>query len=217
MQTCPSCKSGRLQAVDLEPGLKARHCPHCLGHWLPFADYLPWVESGARIAEPVEAPVEASALFGELPGEAPVAAMGHVNGTTTALHGPSVGAKAKVKLCPECGRFLRRYHLGMGIEFEIDRCGGCAGMWCDAGKWPRLRAAGAHGRLHLLVSDSWQAKLKDEQLRKRQEDRVRAILGEADFERAREFKAWVDAHPHRATLRALLAEDFDERRPPSAR
>lgn len=223
MQTCPSCKSGRLHPVDLEPGLKARQCPHCRGHWVPFAEYLPWVEAGARTAEtadgPGETPDDGAALFGALPGEA--SAPAHpVNGTTATspvIPSSAAGAKARVKLCPECGRFLRRYHLGMGIEFEIDRCGGCAGMWCDAGKWPRLRAAGVHGRLHLLVSDAWQAKLKEEQLRKRQEDRVRAILGDADFQRAVEFKAWVDGHPHRATLRALLAEDFDEKRPPSAR
>lgn len=213
MQTCPSCKSARLHAEELEPGLKARLCPHCRGHWIPFADYLPWIEAGAKIAEPAANADEPTELFGDLPNT-PVVTISNGAAATSA---PTVAAPAKVKLCPECGRFLRRYHLGMGIEFEVERCGGCAGVWCDRGKWPRLRAAGAHSRLHLLFSDSWQAKLKEEQIRKRQEDRVRSILGDADFSRAREFKVWVDSHPQRATLRAFLGEDFDEKPPPSSR
>lgn len=207
MHTCPSCKSVRLQPLELEPGLKAHRCPQCRGEWIPFADYLPWVENGAPIGTPGEPePIDAGHLF---------------NGSTSNGSGGGAGtataAVPRVRLCPECGRFLRRYTLGMGIEFEVERCGGCAGVWCDRGKWPRLRDAGAHARLHLLFSDSWQAKLKDEQLRKRQEDRVRSILGDADFDKARAFKEWVDTHRHRATLRAFLAEDFAEKAPPSSR
>jgi Zn-finger nucleic acid-binding protein len=215
MHTCPSCKSTRLQPDDLEPGLKARLCPHCRGHWIPFADYLPWVEAGAATTDtpPADKPSE---LFGDLPGTT-VAPPSNGAAPINVATSPPAAPAAKVRLCPECGRFLRRYHLGMGIEFDVERCGGCAGVWCDRGKWPRLRAAGAHSRLHLLFSDSHQAKLKEEQLRKRQEDRVRSILGDADHARAREFKAWVDAHPQRATIRAFLAEDFDEKPPPSSR
>lgn len=212
MHTCPACKSTRLQQSELEPGLKVFVCPQCRGQWIPFAEYLPWVEAGATTSAPDESGAKPDDLFGAVaPASAP----------TTPAPGATVpaapAAPAKVKLCPECGRFLRRYQLGMGIEFDVERCGGCAGVWCDRGKWPRLRTAGAHARLHMLFSDAWQNKLKDEQLRKRQEDRVRAILGDADFEHARDFKAWVDAHPHRATLRAVLADDFDEKPPPSTR
>jgi Zn-finger nucleic acid-binding protein len=219
MQTCPSCKTARLQAADLEPGLKARLCPHCRGHWIPFADYLPWIEAGASIADPTRGADEPSELFAAADQNG-IQAGGVGAPTSPPMAGPTqpvTPAAAKVRLCPECGRFLRRYQLGLGIEFEVERCGGCAGVWCDRGKWPRLKAAGAHARLHLLFSDSWQAKLKDEQIRKRQEDRVRSILGEADHSRAREFKVWVDSHPHRATLRAFLAEDFDDKPPPSSR
>src|SRR5262249_15207921 len=160
MQTCPSCKSARLEHSDLEPGLKARLCPHCRGHWIPFADYLPWVEAGAQTADPaLLASDETAELFGDLPADRvdPLPTNGGAM-TPTSPAPPSTpsATRAKVKLCPECGRFLRRYHLGMGIDLEVDRCGGCAGMWCDRGKWSRLRTAGAHGRLHLLCSDSWQ-------------------------------------------------------------
>jgi Zn-finger nucleic acid-binding protein len=212
MHTCPACKSVRLQQVDLEPGLKAHRCPQCRGEWIPFADYLPWVESGAPVGAPAGGETTGDS---ETPGELFVG-----SGPGTAVGGAGAAATAtgaKVKLCPECGRFLRRYGLGMGIEFEVERCGGCAGVWSDRGKWPRLRDAGAHARLHLLFSDAWQTKLKEEQIRKRQEDRVRSILGDEDFERARLFKEWVDSHRQRATLRAFLAEDFGEKAPPSTR
>ncbi len=71
MQTCPSCKSARLQAEDLEPGLKARLCPHCRGHWIPFADYLPWIETGAKTGDLAALVEEPSELFGS--GEQPAA------------------------------------------------------------------------------------------------------------------------------------------------
>jgi Zn-finger nucleic acid-binding protein len=213
MNACPSCKSARLAQDDLEPGLKARHCPHCRGHWIPFAEYLPWIEGGARTGEAtlIDKPSELFDSGGQSVAEPIVTSSAR---SATAAPGP---APARVKLCPECGRFLRRYQLDLNLEIEVERCGGCAGVWCDRGKWARLRQTGAHSRLHFLFSDSWQSKLKEEQARKRQEDRVRSILGDADFERVRLFKAWVDSHPQRATLRAFLAEDFESKPRPSTR
>lgn len=39
------------------------------------------------------------------------------------------------KLCPECTRILLPSKVGHGLDFRIDRCGNCGGMWFDANEW----------------------------------------------------------------------------------
>jgi Zn-finger nucleic acid-binding protein len=178
---CPACKSTPLEPRPLEPGLDASACPSCRGLLVTFEAYWSWRES---LAETTTAP--------PVP-EAPSAAR-------------SADEPTSAKLCPACGRFMTRLRTAGDLPFLVDRCGGCAAIWFDAGEWEVLRARGLHSRIHTFFSDSWQHRLRDQAAARQQEDRYRALLGEEVFERVREFKAWALPHPQRSIIFAFLED-----------
>lgn len=108
------------------------------------------------------------------------------------------------KLCPFCGRFLTRFRVALDIPFQIDRCGLCAGIWLNAGEWEYLRSRGVAKRLNHVFADAWQNQMRAEETRRNQEERYRSLLGDADFETARVFKRWLEAHAKRTTVWAFL-------------
>ena len=43
------------------------------------------------------------------------------------------------KICPECGRILLKYKVGHGLDFFVDHCSGCGGIWLDKNEWNALK------------------------------------------------------------------------------
>jgi hypothetical protein len=50
----------------------------------------------------------------------------------TPLHVPDRG---RVKLCPECGRILINYGVVRDLNFTLEQCGHCHGVWFDKNEW----------------------------------------------------------------------------------
>jgi Zn-finger nucleic acid-binding protein len=99
---------------------------------------------------------------------------------------------------------MTRFRIALDIPFEIDRCGLCAGVWFNSGEWEFLRARGLARRLNYIFADSWQNQIRHEEARQNQEERYRSLLGDADFKTAQDFKRWLEVHPKRTTVWALL-------------
>ncbi|HEX8913253.1 MAG TPA: zf-TFIIB domain-containing protein [Humisphaera sp.] len=181
---CPVCKDAKLQAAVLpaDPtGLTASRCPACGGHWVAGDVYLQWVAAQGRQPGPTSAP-------------------------TTDQPPPELRDSTKAKLCPACGRLLTRARVGHGLSFHLDRCGGCAGFWFDAGEWDALLARGLHDDAHHVFSDAWQADVLRDDRRHQRERLMLGKLGAADWAEAQRVKAWLDGHPHRAEILAHLTE-----------
>ena len=175
---CPVCKNARLSSHDAEPALPGGRCPACSGLFVAFEPYLAWRESRVPSANATEPPQRSCPVA---PADTGVA-----------------------KLCPACGHFMARFRIGHEVPFHIDRCGGCSGMWFEAGEWESLRSRGLHDRLHTLFSDSYQHQLVREDAQRLQEDRYRSLLGDADYQRVRDLAAWVESHPKRSILLAYI-------------
>lgn len=175
--TCPACKAARLEPRELEPDLPALTCPSCSGIFIEFDSYLAWQA--------------AHAAAGSVAAPGPAAQVG------AADTGP-------VKLCPGCGRFMARFRIAPDLPFHIDRCGGCAGMWFERGEWEALRSRGMHTRINTFFSDAHQHQIRSAESARQQEDRYRALLGEADLRRVGEFRAWANVHPRRSVIFAYL-------------
>jgi hypothetical protein len=61
--------------------------------------------------------------------------------------------------------------------------------------------------MHFVFSDAWQAEIARID-RQRQHDRLlREKLGEADFAKIQQIKTWLDSHPHRVEMYAILLGD----------
>lgn len=178
---CPACRAARLEPLEIEPGLAASACPACAGRFIRFETYLSWQSSQPPPTLAASSPAASSSTD-----------------------------STNAKLCPACGRFMTRFRLSLDVPFHIDRCGGCAGMWFDKGEWESLRSRGMHTRLHTLFDDAHQHQLARQQAARQHEDRLRLLLGDASFMRAREFKQWLASHPQRESLLAYL----DDRQTP---
>jgi len=172
---CPVCKNHSLQVEEIETGLKARQCPQCKGRWIGSYVYWKWKEATGK-----DLP--------EVPAEAPL----------------EVHDSENAKLCPECGHFLRRYPVGKGMDFALDRCTNCGGTWFDRNEWESLRARGLHDDVHLVFSNMWQNQVRDESQRKAAAELYTKLFGPEDFERIRQVRDWINGHPCRRELKAFL-------------
>ena len=179
---CPVCKATTLVAEELEAGLAGTRCRQCGGRWIEGTRYLAWVAAqGRQLAEkPPDDGVEL-----------PVAESG------------------RAKLCPECGRFLTRAKVGHGVGFHLDRCASCGGIWTDANEWEVLKSRNLHDNLHFVFSGAWQADVLRTERERARDQLLRNKLGEADFAEVKRVRAWLDGHPRRAELYAVLLDGTD--------
>jgi Zn-finger nucleic acid-binding protein len=174
---CPVCKDVVLEEHELEADLPSWQCRECNGHWLEGERYHSWLEKQPREGHTTQAAVD-------LP----------------------VRESEAAKLCPKCGRFLGRFNVGHGLEFRLDRCGHCGGIWFDANEWETLKARGLHERVHFVFSAAWQAEFVRQEHDKTMEKLLIERLGEGDLAEVRRIKAWIEGHPRRAELYAFLIQ-----------
>ncbi len=176
---CPSCKQGTLAVVELEPGLKARQCKKCDGNWITSTDY--WKDVEQHRADPA---------------------------ATAEANGPwEVVDTRQVKLCPDCGRFLRPYRVGHGLDFRLDHCGHCDGVWFDRNEWQTLLSRGLHHKVHEFFTDYYQNQVLREEFRARLEKIYAEKFGAPDYEKIKSIKDWIDNHPLRRIILSFLQDE----------
>lgn len=175
---CPIHPNTALEHHVIEPGITVKKCPKCGGIWMPMAAYWSWRKT-------LEAPLP------NLDAEQ--------GGNDVELIDSEAG-----KRCPFDGAFLIRHKVGHGIDFHIDRCGRCGGVWLDAGEWEELQRRQMHDDLHLIFTSSWQAEVRRQRRTKAEEDLLVRRLGNSDYKKAVETKRWIDSHKENETLPALL-------------
>ena len=175
---CPVCRNSVLTPHALERGLASHRCSACGGQWVRGERYLQWRNSGGA-KNTGESVAEVTPL--------------------------SVNDSGPAKLCPECGHFLTRHKVGRGVDFHIDRCASCGGIWFDANEWEMLKSRSLHDDVHFVFSAAWRAEVLREE---RQRSRTRLLtekLGSGDLAEIQRIKAWIDQHPKRNELYAYLA------------
>jgi Zn-finger nucleic acid-binding protein len=118
-----------------------------------------------------------------------------------------VSESNQASLCPDCGRILRRYKIWPDILFYLDRCGGCNGVWLDQAEWQTLGQRNQYHCLHLFFTEPWQRRLREEETRRRFEKIYKDKFGATDYERIKEIRIWLDAHPQGAALLADLLDN----------
>ena len=183
---CPVCKSVALPAEvsPLEGGPEAHVCGQCGGQWIVPKDYWKWLE-GRNVPTPEPPPAENPVNLPVKETETP-------------------------KFCPDCGRFMRRHKVGHGVSFAVDRCGTCGGIWLDANEWPILKSRHIHERLHFVASDAWQAQVARQDREKGHEQIVLDKIGNADLEKIKAIRAWIESHPRKAELYAFLLDKKEQ-------
>lgn len=165
--------------VDLDDHLSAATCDGCGGHWLSHGDYESWIKAhGDTLPEK------------------------HFSEVTF-----QVGDVQGAKICPDCGRILLKYRVGHGLDFNLDHCSGCGGVWLDKNEWDALRARNLHDEIHKMFSTSWQAQVRGERMRERLEEAYQNRFGRDAYEKVKDVRAWLQAQPQKSALLAFIADE----------
>lgn len=174
---CPVCRTLDLAVVHLDSHLPAFGCPDCGGNWLSSGRYHEWLaQHGPTLPEkPYEGP------------------------------GLALADNQDAKLCPECRRILLRYRVGHGVDFTLDQCSACNGVWLDRNEWEALKGRNLHDEIHLIFTVPRQSQARQEESRKR----LAGIYGKhfgGDYAEVRRIREWIDAHPEKQRILAYLSD-----------
>lgn len=176
---CPVCKSSSLHQIELTDKLPANQCSNCNGIWISSNQYLAWVRMQDK--------------------PLPEKDMGEVAA-------PQLKTDT-LKLCPESGHIMKRFKVFPNVEFRLDRCGHCNGIWFDSNEWDVLVAHNLQDKVNQFFTAPWQEKLLENETRANMEKIYKDKLGAEDYKRIQEVRAWLEENPRRAMLIAFLQAD----------
>jgi Zn-finger nucleic acid-binding protein len=166
--------------VYLEWNLPSHFCQACDGHWVSSFDYEAWLK---WLGEPLpEKKFEG-----------------------TPLHIPDDG---QAKLCPECQLILIKYGVGRDLNFTLDQCGRCHGIWFNKNEWESLKQRNLHDEVNRFFTASWQIQARKEERKKNLEDIYLNKFGPGDYAEVKRIREWIYQHPRRQELLAFL-NDID--------
>jgi Zn-finger nucleic acid-binding protein len=176
---CPVCKTDTLASIALAGELPAAQCANCHGNWIQSNAYMAWLRAKASDLPEIR---------------------------ITQPFNP-VWEVHDLKICPNCKHMLRRFKIFPDTDFYLDRCGNCNGIWFDAHEWDALTDRNLHDNLHEFFTRPWQDQVLKEETRARMESIYLLKLGAQDYEKIKEFRAWLDGHEQKSMLIAFLLAD----------
>ena len=178
---CPICHTQLNQTV-LVPDLPAYKCSNCEGIWISANEYFAWQQNETRSAWQS---VDFTMSF-EIPFP--------------------VSDNDRAILCPDCGRLLRRYRIWPNIQFNLDRCSHCNGIWFDRNEWQTLQAQNLHTTINMFFTETWQKQLRGEEIYSRFDKMYLALFGQDDYQKIKEVRLWLNHHPNGSRLLAFLTD-----------
>ncbi len=174
---CPACRHSGLIRMELDEHLMAYECSACHGHWISSRDYFYYLDKKSEIL--------------------PEKAYDDIE--------PDHQDSLQAKICADCGGLLTKFRVGHGIDFYLDYCGKCQGVWLDHNEWQSLKNRNLHDEINRIFTTKWQNQLRAEHVQQHLDRIYRERLGD-DFERVQQFRAWLTNHPQESLIRAYLRE-----------
>lgn len=181
MAKCPVCKNTILRSTQLENSLPVSECDFCGGTWIRANDYALWLKS------------QKPGYFDE-------------SKTKEASNRFPVTELIKAIVCPDCGHFLRRYKIGSKVDFHLDRCNSCNGVWLDRNEWQLLKMGDLHDEINQMFTKPWQQHILDKITESKLEVMYIEKFGEEDYKKIKEIRNWLLDHPAHGALIAFLLE-----------
>jgi Zn-finger nucleic acid-binding protein len=175
---CPVCKSNSLKEQELVEGLQSWHCLTCQGNWLKSFQFWNWIETKK---ETLSIPVENVQL--------------------------ELQDNTDAKVCIECSHILRKFKVSHDLDFYIDRCMTCGGIWFDRNEWQAMSQKGLQKQIHLIFSANWQHQIKEAEYKSSLKELYREKL-KGDFDEVIRVKEWLKSHPQKVDIYAFLNLDL---------
>ena len=139
---CPICHTHSLQEVSLDRGLFAQQCTQCFGHWISSEQYWEWLDYREHEKQ--------------VSNKRPAIKLNTING-----HLP-VSDNSTANFCADCSRLMTKAKVGRGLNFYLDRCSHCHGVWLDQNEWENLKQMDLHHQMHYMFSSAWQFSVRKE-------------------------------------------------------
>ncbi len=174
---CPVCKQSMKQQA-LTEGLDGFTCLNCEGNWVTGSKYYAWLEQRDAI-EPVKDAAEGLNI--------------------------ESGEENTAKLCPSCSVILHKYRVGHDMDFSLDHCHGCGGIWFDRNEWIILKSRNLHDELTTIFTKAYQTKVRKEASRKTMKDMFATRFGK-DYEEIQRIRGWPHEHPESLALLGYLTD-----------
>jgi Zn-finger nucleic acid-binding protein len=174
---CLVCEDQQLSQKFIDNNLEGFFCSKCCGIWIQAKAYWNFIHS----------------LNTVLP-EKPESETLNVPVYDTSI----------MKICPDCGHFLTKRKVGHGLDFHIDRCQCCGGVWLDKNEWDVLKSRNLHDVIHLIFSQEWQEEILHEEEQKAYESEIEILLGQEDYNILRSFTERFKHSPRKHVVLAYV-------------
>jgi Zn-finger nucleic acid-binding protein len=106
----------------------------------------------------------------------------------------------KAKKCPECNTIFIKYKIDNNVNFKIEHCNCCGGIWFDSNKWEILKENGAHYNLNNIFTDYWQNKLRETDKKEYFNNLYIKRFGKDDYKILTDFKNWIDSKENKRDI-----------------
>lgn len=177
---CPNCKANQLVKKEIEGGPQVLECPSCGGFWVKSFEYWKWKCE-------------------------------HREEETSKENGEELKSveRNEAKLCPECSKILRRYEVGKGMDFSLDRCNSCGGIWFDKNEWAIIKGHGLDSDINKIFGLHWQNEILKQKLTLGKEKILENIFGKEELEELKRVKKWIYEHKNSAEIMAFLTNKLE--------
>jgi Zn-finger nucleic acid-binding protein len=175
---CPVCKDEKLQRMEITNNLASFSCTICEGDWIRYEDYERWNKSTDERTNPISQVEDYAPIFDS----------------------------KQANLCPDCGRILIKYKIDKDLNFSVDHCGTCNGVWLDKNEWENLITHNLHHLMYSFFTKPWQNELRDEISKERFEKQYNTRFGHEDYEKLKAFREWLYSNRSKDSMLAYLID-----------
>ncbi len=174
---CPSCDIPTLILKGIDEAPAAKVCTNCNGQWISSKEYLMWLRQNvSRVSDN-----QYSDIYFD------------------------IDDSKEAKICPDCGRILIKFKVGHGLDFKLDHCNTCGGVWFDKYEWDVLKNRNLHNDIHSIFTTEWQALIRTNERERYLEEIYIKKFGD-DYLRIKEFRKWLDQHDQKSSILAYLSD-----------
>lgn len=110
-------------------------------------------------------------------------------------------------ICPVTGSIMLKFRINNDSKHKLDYSPRVGGVWLDSGEWEYLKDRGIACSLNRIFTDQWQKQLRDNDTKATFEQLYIKKFGEADYDKIKELRGWLNSKENKAELRAYLLAD----------
>ena len=177
---CTSCNKGNLEPSFIEGLFRAHHCSHCEGDLILMEDYLSWKHHNPEYEFSDDITFE----------------IDDIEDTNKAI------------FCPISSAIMQKYKLTAVNTHRVDYSPISGAVWLDKGEWEVLKQEGLAGSLNVIVSQTWQNKIRKEGTEATFAELYKNKFGKENYDKIKSMKEWLNSNPKKSDLIAyLLAQD----------